>query len=418
MRALWRGPQVELVLEEAASTTAQNAVPHAASAARARRDGGSRDLRAAALPARALDVPPRLRRARHRGPVSGRPCCADAGRTCVGARRARRRRTPDPRGRERDRARVTDTIVFIPAWNEEANLPAVLDGLHAELPEADLLVVDDGSTDRTADVAREHGAEVLSLGENRGLRVGIAAGYRWALEHELRVLRPRGRGRSAPGARAGPPAGARPRRTLRRRGRFALRVGRGLCRLPLPAEPRASAWDGLLRRAMKLVLRRPFGDATSGLYAVNAKALPLLAETFQSRAPGGRGADPDHRRGPEAGRGAGHDGGTCERRVEAARLEGGQARRHGDRDTRRGTVSPLAATLAARGAPRPLPGRSCGSTFGARRPRTRGPESAGCGCPTDRGTTSRFRTGGPPAARRTRRRGPGAPRTTPGSRRS
>ena len=36
---------------------------------------------------------------------------------------------------------------------------------------------------------------------------------------------------------------------------------------------------------MKLVLRRPFGDATSGLYAVNAKALPLLAETFTSGAP-------------------------------------------------------------------------------------------------------------------------------------
>jgi hypothetical protein len=36
---------------------------------------------------------------------------------------------------------------------------------------------------------------------------------------------------------------------------------------------------------MKLVLRRPFGDATSGLYAVNARALPLLAETFTSRAP-------------------------------------------------------------------------------------------------------------------------------------
>jgi hypothetical protein len=36
---------------------------------------------------------------------------------------------------------------------------------------------------------------------------------------------------------------------------------------------------------MALVLGRPFGDATSGLYAVNAKALPLLAETFQSGAP-------------------------------------------------------------------------------------------------------------------------------------
>jgi hypothetical protein len=41
----------------------------------------------------------------------------------------------------------------------------------------------------------------------------------------------------------------------------------------------------VLRRAMKLVLQRPFGDATSGLYAVNAKALPLLAATFQSGAP-------------------------------------------------------------------------------------------------------------------------------------
>ena len=36
---------------------------------------------------------------------------------------------------------------------------------------------------------------------------------------------------------------------------------------------------------MGLVLRRPFGDATSGLYAVNAKALPLLARPFESGAP-------------------------------------------------------------------------------------------------------------------------------------
>src|SRR5206468_8726751 len=49
--------------------------------------------------------------------------------------------------------------------------------------DADVLVVDDGSTDRTAEVAREHGAEVHSLGSNMGLRFGIAAGYRWALEH-------------------------------------------------------------------------------------------------------------------------------------------------------------------------------------------------------------------------------------------
>ena len=59
-----------------------------------------------------------------------------------------------------------DTLVFIPAWNEEANLPAVLDELRSGLPACDVLVVDDGSTDGTVAVARAHGAEVLSFGEN------------------------------------------------------------------------------------------------------------------------------------------------------------------------------------------------------------------------------------------------------------
>src|SRR6185436_21120366 len=77
---------------------------------------------------------------------------------------------------------VSDTVVFIPAWNEESNLPGVLDEMHQELPEVDVLVIDDGSTDRTADIAREHGADVFSFPENRGLRAGIAAGYEQAHE--------------------------------------------------------------------------------------------------------------------------------------------------------------------------------------------------------------------------------------------
>ena len=82
---------------------------------------------------------------------------------------------------------MADTVVFIPAWNEEENLPAVLEELWQELPEADVLVVDDGSSDATAEVARAAGAEVLSFGENRGLRTGIAAGWRWAAEHGTRT---------------------------------------------------------------------------------------------------------------------------------------------------------------------------------------------------------------------------------------
>jgi glycosyltransferase involved in cell wall biosynthesis len=180
---------------------------------------------------------------------------------------------------------MTDTLVFIPAWNEEDNLPAVIDGLHAAIPDADVLVVDDGSTDGTASVAREHGAEVVSLGTNKGLRVGIAAGYRWALDHDYAYC-----GRvDADGQH--PPHELARLLQLVRDDRCDVAVGsrfvsgEGYAAYRYRSSPARSFGTALLRRAMKLVLRRPFGDATSGLYAVNAKALPVLAETFTSRAP-------------------------------------------------------------------------------------------------------------------------------------
>jgi glycosyltransferase involved in cell wall biosynthesis len=180
---------------------------------------------------------------------------------------------------------MSDLVVFIPAYNEAENLPAVLDGLHERLPDADVLVVDDGSTDRTAAVAREHGAEVLSLGSNQGLRIGIAAGYRWALEHGYAFC-----GRvDADGQH---PADELARLLERVRAdecdvavgsRFVS--GNGYAPYRYKPSPARRLGTGLLRRSVGFVLRRPFGDATSGLYAVNAKALPLLAEPYTSGAP-------------------------------------------------------------------------------------------------------------------------------------
>ncbi len=180
---------------------------------------------------------------------------------------------------------MSDTLVFIPAWNEEQNLPAVFEDLAAHLPDVDVLVVDDGSTDRTADVAREHGAEVLSLGGNKGLPVGIAAGYRWALEHEYAYC-----GRvDADGQH--PAVELTRLLALVREGRCDVAVGSrfvsGDGYAPYRYKPDHARRFGtaVLRRAMGAVLGRPFGDATSGLYAVNAKALPLLAEPFSTEAP-------------------------------------------------------------------------------------------------------------------------------------
>jgi glycosyltransferase involved in cell wall biosynthesis len=180
---------------------------------------------------------------------------------------------------------LSDTVVFIPAWNEEENLPAVLDDLEAELPDADVLVVDDGSTDATAAVAREHGAEVLSLGSNKGLPVGIAAGYRWALERGYAFC-----GRvDADGQHLSKELGRL--LELVRTGRCDVAVGSrfvsGEGYEPYRYRPEGMRRLGtaLLRRAMRPVLGRPFGDATSGLYAVNAAALPVLAKPFVTEAP-------------------------------------------------------------------------------------------------------------------------------------
>jgi glycosyltransferase involved in cell wall biosynthesis len=177
------------------------------------------------------------------------------------------------------------TLVFLPAWNEEENLPAVLEELRRDLPHVDLLVVDDGSTDATANVARAHGAEVVSFGENRGLPAGIAAGYGYALEHEYDLC-----GRvDADGQH--PVHELARLLALVRSGECDVAVGSRFASgdgyAPYRYKPSGARRFGtaLLRRSMRVLLRRPFLDATSGMYAVNAKALPVLARPYTTEAP-------------------------------------------------------------------------------------------------------------------------------------
>src|ERR1044072_2235949 len=73
------------------------------------------------------------------------------------------------------------TLVFIPAGNEEASIAEVIAGVHESLPEADVLVVDDGSIDATEVRAAEAGAMVGSLPFNQGLGAALQTGYLHAL---------------------------------------------------------------------------------------------------------------------------------------------------------------------------------------------------------------------------------------------
>ncbi|HEX6687166.1 MAG TPA: glycosyltransferase family 2 protein [Solirubrobacterales bacterium] len=73
------------------------------------------------------------------------------------------------------------TLVFIPAWNEGDSVAAVIADVRGRLPDADVLVVDDGSTDETAERAAAAGATVASLPFNQGLGAALQTGYLYAL---------------------------------------------------------------------------------------------------------------------------------------------------------------------------------------------------------------------------------------------
>jgi glycosyltransferase involved in cell wall biosynthesis len=75
------------------------------------------------------------------------------------------------------------TLVFIPAWNEEGSIAGVIAGVRQAMPEADVLVVDDGSTDATAARARAAGARVATLPFNQGLGAALQTGYLHALRN-------------------------------------------------------------------------------------------------------------------------------------------------------------------------------------------------------------------------------------------
>jgi glycosyltransferase involved in cell wall biosynthesis len=71
-------------------------------------------------------------------------------------------------------------LIIVPAWNEAGSIGDVVKEIRGELPGTDVLVVDDGSADDTARLAREAGAAVTQLPYNLGVGGAMRLGYRYA----------------------------------------------------------------------------------------------------------------------------------------------------------------------------------------------------------------------------------------------
>jgi glycosyltransferase involved in cell wall biosynthesis len=79
--------------------------------------------------------------------------------------------------------RNSRSLAIVPAYNEEGSVRHVVETIRSRAPEFDVLVIDDGSTDATADRAREAGALVLVHPFNLGIGGAVQSGYRYACEH-------------------------------------------------------------------------------------------------------------------------------------------------------------------------------------------------------------------------------------------
>jgi glycosyltransferase involved in cell wall biosynthesis len=82
----------------------------------------------------------------------------------------------------------TGPLIVIPAFDEAGRVGAVVDDVRASLPGADVLVVDDGSSDATGAEARAAGARVVTLPVNLGYGAALQTGYKYAVRQGYEVI--------------------------------------------------------------------------------------------------------------------------------------------------------------------------------------------------------------------------------------
>lgn len=173
------------------------------------------------------------------------------------------------------------TLVFIPAWNEEASLAAVVADVREQIAGADILVVDDGSTDATTARARECGVLVATLPFNQGLGAALQTGYLYALREGYDCCAHLDADGQHPAAEVA---------------RLLTEVQADRADLVIGSRYRdpdavASSEDykptfsrrigtGVFRFFLTLATRQRFTDTTSGMRAANRRVMDLFSENY------------------------------------------------------------------------------------------------------------------------------------------
>jgi glycosyltransferase involved in cell wall biosynthesis len=164
---------------------------------------------------------------------------------------------------------------IVPAYNEARSIAGVVAELRATQPELEIVVVDDGSTDETAAVARRAGAAVVQLPFNLGIGGAVQTGIEWARRRGCEVaVQVDGDGQHDPreidkllepilAGKADVAVGTRFAGDGTYRPSVARRIGIGV-------------FAGLV----SLIVRQRVTDTTSGFRAMNERAIELFADEY------------------------------------------------------------------------------------------------------------------------------------------
>ena len=166
-------------------------------------------------------------------------------------------------------------LVIIPAFNEEGSVGKVVEEVRTYLPEADPLVVNDGSTDLTSEIAKSKGAIVLDLPFNLGIGGAMQAGYKYASKKEYDIaIQVDGDGQHDP---------KEIHKLLKvlEEGEVDVVIG---SRFVSDSEYRASTMRRLgiliLSKAISMILGEKVTDPTSGFRAANRGAIHLFSVDY------------------------------------------------------------------------------------------------------------------------------------------
>ena len=79
-------------------------------------------------------------------------------------------------------------LAIVPAYNEENSIAGVVDDIKSHLPEADIVVINDASTDGTANAVRsKNGVRLIDLSINLGIGGAVQTGFRYALNANYNI---------------------------------------------------------------------------------------------------------------------------------------------------------------------------------------------------------------------------------------